>query len=72
MDFKVAGTADGITSLQMDIKITSITSEIMEKALNQAREGRFHILDEMSQAIDEPRKKISNFADPRFNRWRWS
>ena len=62
MDFKVAGTADGITSLQMDIKITSITSEIMEKALNQAREGRFHILDEMSQAIDEPRKQISNFA----------
>ena len=62
MDFKVAGTADGITSLQMDIKITSITSEIMEKALNQAKEGRFHILDEMSKAIDEPRKKISNFA----------
>ena len=62
MDFKVAGTAEGITSLQMDIKITSITSEIMEKALNQAKEGRFHILDEMSKAIDEPRKKISNFA----------
>ncbi len=51
MDFKVAGTANGITSLQMDIKIAGITPEIMEKALAQARAGRMHILDEMSKAI---------------------
>ncbi|PPR47540.1 MAG: Polyribonucleotide nucleotidyltransferase [Alphaproteobacteria bacterium MarineAlpha5_Bin9] len=62
MDFKVAGTKDGITSLQMDIKITSITTEIMSEALNQAKEGRLHILEEMSKAIDKSRKNISNFA----------
>jgi len=59
MDFKVAGTKDGITSLQMDIKITGITFEIMEQALNQAKEGRAHILDEMSKTIKSSRKEVS-------------
>ena len=62
MDFKVAGTSQGITSLQMDIKITSITSDIMKEALAQAKEGRFHILDEMAKAIDKPKKSISKYA----------
>jgi len=62
MDFKVAGTSEGITSLQMDIKITSITSEIMKEALAQAKEGRFHILNEMAKAIDKPNKSISEYA----------
>ncbi len=62
MDFKVAGTSEGITSLQMDIKITSITAEIMKEALEQAREGRFHILDEMAKAIDKPNQSISKYA----------
>ncbi|MDC0226850.1 polyribonucleotide nucleotidyltransferase, partial [Alphaproteobacteria bacterium] len=62
MDFKVAGTKDGITSLQMDIKITSITSNIMKEALAQAKEGRLHILDEMSKAIDKSRDHISDYA----------
>ena len=62
MDFKVAGTKDGITSLQMDIKITSITSAIMKEALAQAKEGRLHILNEMSKAIDKSREEISNYA----------
>ena len=62
MDFKVAGTEDGITSLQMDIKITSITSEIMKEALAQAKEGRLHILDEMSKSIKTFRSKISDYA----------
>ena len=62
MDFKVAGTEDGITSLQMDIKITSITPEIMEEALLQAKEGRIHILSEMAKAIEKSRKNISNYA----------
>ena len=53
MDFKVAGTKDGITSLQMDIKITGITFEIMEQALDQAKDGRIHILTEMSKSISE-------------------
>jgi len=53
MDFKVAGTSTGITSLQMDIKVAGITSEIMENALEQAKEGRIHILEEMSKAISE-------------------
>ena len=53
MDFKVAGTADGITSLQMDIKVAGITPEIMEKALEQARHGRLHILGEMNKALSE-------------------
>nr|VFJ60474.1 MAG: polyribonucleotide nucleotidyltransferase [Candidatus Kentron sp. FM]VFJ61686.1 MAG: polyribonucleotide nucleotidyltransferase [Candidatus Kentron sp. FM]VFK09989.1 MAG: polyribonucleotide nucleotidyltransferase [Candidatus Kentron sp. FM] len=62
MDFKVAGTRGGITALQMDIKIKGITREIMETALIQAKEGRLHILDEMSKAIQEPRAKMSDYA----------
>ncbi len=58
MDFKVAGTKDGITSLQMDIKITGITFEIMEQALKQAKEGRIHILGEMNKALDKSRKGV--------------
>ncbi|OUW73850.1 MAG: polyribonucleotide nucleotidyltransferase [Pelagibacteraceae bacterium TMED216] len=59
MDFKVAGTKGGITSLQMDIKITGITFEIMEKALDQAKTGRKHILEEMNKAIKSSRKELS-------------
>ncbi len=59
MDFKVAGTKDGITSLQMDIKITGITFEIMEQALNQAKEGRAYILQEMNKALKTSRKEVS-------------
>ena len=59
MDFKVAGTKNGITSLQMDIKITGITFEIMEKALDQAKVGREHILGEMNKAIKTSRKEFS-------------
>ncbi len=62
MDFKVAGTQDGITSLQMDIKITSITSEIMEIALGQAKDGRLHILGEMSKALKSARETLSDSA----------
>jgi polyribonucleotide nucleotidyltransferase len=62
MDFKVAGSEKGITSLQMDIKITSITEEIMKIALEQACEGRLHILDEMAKAINEARGEISQYA----------
>ncbi|MFL2819033.1 MAG: polyribonucleotide nucleotidyltransferase [Candidatus Puniceispirillales bacterium] len=62
MDFKVAGTEDGITSLQMDIKITSITKEIMEIALDQAKEGRIHILNEMSKAIGSSREALADSA----------
>ena len=58
MDFKVAGTKDGITSLQMDIKITGITFEIMEQALKQAKDGRVHILGEMNKAIDKSRDAV--------------
>ncbi len=58
MDFKVAGTKDGITSLQMDIKITGITFEIMEQALAQAKEGRVHILNEMNKTIKSSRKEV--------------
>jgi len=58
MDFKVAGTKDGITSLQMDIKITGITFEIMEQALNQAKDGRIHILGEMNKALDKSRADL--------------
>lgn len=58
MDFKVAGTKDGITSLQMDIKITGITFEIMEQALNQAKGGRIHILGEMNKALDKSRDGV--------------
>jgi len=62
MDFKVAGTKDGVTALQMDIKINGITREIMETALAQAKEGRLHILDKMSEAINEPRTEMSGYA----------
>ena len=62
MDFKVAGSADGITSLQMDIKITSITEEIMKVALEQAREGRLHILGEMAKSISDARESVSENA----------
>ncbi len=62
MDFKVAGTKDGVTSLQMDIKITGITHEIMEQALNQAKAGRDYILNEMNKAIDSPRKELGPYT----------
>ena len=62
MDFKVAGTKDGITALQMDIKIDGITKEIMETALSQAKVARLHILDEMNAVISESRESISEFA----------
>jgi polyribonucleotide nucleotidyltransferase len=62
MDFKVAGTADGITALQMDIKIEGINEEIMRIALSQAHEGRNFILDEMNKVISEPRGEMSEFA----------
>jgi polyribonucleotide nucleotidyltransferase len=62
MDFKVAGTADGINALQMDIKIQGITKEIMEIALDQAKEGRLHILDEMNKVIDTHREQMSEHA----------
>jgi polyribonucleotide nucleotidyltransferase len=65
MDFKVAGTRDGITALQMDIKVTGITSQIMREALEQARRGRLFILDKMAESLGEARTKISEFA-PRF------
>jgi polyribonucleotide nucleotidyltransferase len=62
MDFKVAGTEDGITALQMDIKIEGVSSEILQKALGQAREGRLHILGIMNQTIALPRSDVSDFA----------
>ena len=62
MDFKVAGTDDGITALQMDIKIDGITTEIMQQALDQAREGRLHILGEMNKVISEHRAEMSEYA----------
>ena len=62
MDFKVAGTQDGITALQMDIKITGITEEIMKESLAQAKEGRIQILGEMSKAIKECRAKVRDYA----------
>jgi polyribonucleotide nucleotidyltransferase len=62
MDFKVAGTANGITALQMDIKITSITKEIMDIALRQAKDGRLHILGEMAKGIDQAREAVSGNA----------
>lgn len=62
MDFKVAGTGNGITALQMDIKITSITEEIMRIALEQAKEGRLHILDRMAEALTTSRNEISSYA----------
>lgn len=62
MDFKVAGTADGVTALQMDIKVKGITYEIMAKALEQAREGRMYIMEKMLDAIDAPREELSEHA----------
>lgn len=62
MDFKVAGTTDGITALQMDIKITSITATIMKEALAQAQKGRLHILGEMSKALEYSRSQLSTYA----------
>ncbi len=62
MDFKVAGSANGVTALQMDIKIDGITKEIMEKALAQAKEGRLHILGIMNQVLDKPRSQVSERA----------
>src|SRR3546814_4567857 len=62
MDFKVAGTEKGVTALQMDIKITSITREIMQVALGQARDGRMHILGEMAKAMTNAREGVSATA----------
>ncbi len=62
MDFKVAGTADGVTALQMDIKVKGITYDIMTKALEQAREGRMFIMDKMLESIDAPREELSDYA----------
>ncbi|MGA2623675.1 MAG: polyribonucleotide nucleotidyltransferase [Bacteroidota bacterium] len=62
MDFKVAGTKDGVTGFQMDIKIQGITFDIFERALAQAKAGRLHILDIMAQTLDQPRKELSTFA----------
>jgi polyribonucleotide nucleotidyltransferase len=65
MDFKVAGSANGVTALQMDIKIDGITKEIMEVALAQAKEGRLHILEKMNAVINQPREVMSQYA-PRY------
>ena len=62
MDFKVAGTRDGITALQMDIKVPNVTTNIMREALEQARRGRLYILDKMDETITEPRKALSKYA----------
>ncbi|HEY4085128.1 MAG TPA: polyribonucleotide nucleotidyltransferase [Bryobacteraceae bacterium] len=62
MDFKVAGTKDGITALQMDIKVPNVTTSIMKEALEQARRGRLHILDEMNKVLGEPRGEMSPYA----------
>jgi polyribonucleotide nucleotidyltransferase len=62
MDFKVAGTSRGVTAIQMDIKVQGISKEIMRKVLEQARDGRFHILNKMSETISEPRKDLSRHA----------
>jgi polyribonucleotide nucleotidyltransferase len=62
MDFKVAGTKDGITSIQMDIKIEGLDLKIMEEALSQAKEGRLHILGEMDKALATPRAELSKYA----------
>ncbi len=69
MDFKVAGTTAGVTALQMDIKIEGITPEIMGQALEQAKRGRFHILDEMNAVLAEPRAEMSDYA-PRITSFR--
>ncbi|MBI2877638.1 MAG: polyribonucleotide nucleotidyltransferase [Candidatus Tectomicrobia bacterium] len=62
MDFKVAGTATGVTALQMDIKTQGITAEVIREALEQAREGRLHVLNVMAQALDQPREQLSVYA----------
>ena len=62
MDFTIAGTADGVTGVQMDIKVTGLTTDIMRAAMQQAREGRLHILEEMAKAIAAPRKELSRYA----------
>src|SRR4026208_1588829 len=62
MDFKVAGTKDGITALQMDIKVGGITAQIMREAMAQAQRGRLYILDKMNAVISAPREKVSSFA----------
>jgi len=62
MDFKVAGTRDGITALQMDLKLTGVTKDVMQVALAQARAGRFHILDQMEQVLGNPRPELSSYA----------
>ena len=62
MDFKVAGTAEGVTAIQMDIKIRGVSKEIMGRVLDQAREGRLHILEKMKETISEPRKDLSRHA----------
>lgn len=62
MDFKVAGTAEGVTAIQMDIKIRGLSKEILERVLDQAREGRLHILEKMRETISEPRKDLSRHA----------
>jgi len=62
MDFKVAGTADGVTALQMDIKIKGVTREILAKAFEQARAGRLYILERMLQVLDKPRPQLSPYA----------
>ena len=67
MDFKVAGSVDGVTALQMDIKITGITREIMEVALKQATDARRHILGEMNQIIERPREEMSEYAPRLFS-----
>jgi len=62
MDFKVTGTKEGVTAIQMDIKVHGLSREIMEQALNQAREGRMHIMKLMLEEIPEPRKELSKWA----------
>jgi len=68
MDFKVTGTADGITACQMDIKVQGISSDVMHQALMQAKEGRLHILGKMAETISVPREKLSEYA-PSFTRY---
>jgi len=65
MDFKTAGTADGLTACQMDMKVQGISFEYLEKALEQAKQGRLHILEKMAETISEPRKSLSEYA-PQF------
>ena len=62
MDFKVAGTADGITALQMDIKITGVSTDLLRRALTQAKDARLHILGKMAEALAEPRSELSEYA----------